>query len=873
MDLNKYTQKSQEALFAAQHLAQDYNHQTIEPAHILLALLQQDEGVVPAIVTKVAGDVTALREDVRSDLERRPRVQGANMEVGLSRAAADVLQAAERYAKGMRDDYVSTEHILLGLTESVEGRRLAQYGLTKDAVLKAMAEVRGTQRVTSQNPESTYQSLEKYGRDLTALARQGKLDPVIGRDEEIRRVIQILSRRTKNNPALIGEPGVGKTAIVEGLAQRIVKGDVPEGLKHKRIVQLDMSALVAGAKFRGEFEERLKAVLKEITESEGEIILFLDEMHTVVGAGKAEGAMAAGNMLKPMLARGELHMIGATTLDEYRKYIEKDPALERRFQPVLVEEPSVEDTISILRGLKERYEIHHGVRITDAAVIAAATLSHRYISDRHLPDKAIDLIDEAAARLRTEIDSKPQALDEVDRAIMQLEIEREALKKERDKASKERLKKIEQELADLREKANHLHARWQQEKEAIAALRETKERIEEVRLEIERAERAADLEKVARLRYGELPALEKQLAEQEARIKQLQAEGALLKEEVDAEEIARVVARWTGIPVDKLLEGETQKLLHMEENLHKRVVGQDEAIRVVSNAVRRARAGLQDPNRPIGSFIFLGPTGVGKTELARALAEFLFDDERAMVRIDMSEYQERHTVSRLIGAPPGYVGYDEGGQLTEAVRRRPYSVVLFDEIEKAHRDVFNVLLQLLDDGRLTDGQGRTVDFRNTVVIMTSNLGNTLWEGGREVSRDEITRVLQQHFRPEFLNRIDEIVVFHPLRKEHLTGIVDIQLRRVAELLAQKGFGLEVTEAAREYLAEVGYDPAFGARPLKRAIQRELQDPLALKVLAGDFREGDTIRVDRGPEGLTFTAVRSAIPEDEEPEIVEGEVVA
>ena len=854
MDLNKYTQKSQEALFAAQHLAQDYNHQTIEPAHILLALLQQDEGVVPAIVTKVAGDVTALREDVRSDLERRPRVQGANMEVGLSRAAADVLQAAERYAKGMRDDYVSTEHILLGLTESVEGRRLAQYGLTKDAVLKAMAEVRGTQRVTSQNPESTYQSLEKYGRDLTALARQGKLDPVIGRDEEIRRVIQILSRRTKNNPALIGEPGVGKTAIVEGLAQRIVKGDVPEGLKHKRIVQLDMSALVAGAKFRGEFEERLKAVLKEITESEGEIILFLDEMHTVVGAGKAEGAMDAGNMLKPMLARGELHMIGATTLDEYRKYIEKDPALERRFQPVLVEEPSVEDTISILRGLKERYEIHHGVRITDAAVIAAATLSHRYISDRHLPDKAIDLIDEAAARLRTEIDSKPQALDEVDRAIMQLEIEREALKKERDKASKERLKKIEQELADLREKANHLHARWQQEKEAIAALRETKERIEEVRLEIERAERAADLEKVARLRYGELPALEKQLAEQEARIKQLQAEGALLKEEVDAEEVARVVARWTGIPVDKLLEGETQKLLHMEENLHKRVVGQDEAIRVVSNAVRRARAGLQDPNRPIGSFIFLGPTGVGKTELARALAEFLFDDERAMVRIDMSEYQERHTVSRLIGAPPGYVGYDEGGQLTEAVRRRPYSVVLFDEIEKAHRDVFNVLLQLLDDGRLTDGQGRTVDFRNTVVIMTSNLGNTLWEGGREVSRDEITRVLQQHFRPEFLNRIDEIVVFHPLRKEHLTGIVDIQLRRVAELLAQKGFGLEVTEAAREYLAEVGYDPAFGARPLKRAIQRELQDPLALKVLAGDFREGDTIRVDRGPEGLTFTAV-------------------
>ncbi len=873
MDLNKFTQKSQEAIIQAQRLAQDLNHQTIEPAHLLLALVTQEEGVVPAIVNKVAGSTLALREEVRNDLEKRPRVQGANMEVGLSRAAADVLQAAERYAKGMRDDYVSTEHILLGLTESVEGKRLAQFGLTKDAILKAMAEVRGTQRVTSQNPEDTYQALEKYGRDLTALARQGKLDPVIGRDEEIRRTIQILSRRTKNNPALIGEPGVGKTAIVEGLAQRIVKGDVPEGLKHKRIVQLDMSALVAGAKYRGEFEERLKAVLKEITDADGEIILFIDEMHTVVGAGKADGAMDAGNMLKPMLARGELHMIGATTLDEYRKYIEKDPALERRFQPVLVEEPSVEDTISILRGLKERYEIHHGVRITDAAVIAAATLSHRYIADRHLPDKAIDLIDEAAARLRTEIDSKPQALDEVDRAIMQLEIEREALKKERDKASKERLKKIEQELADLREKANHLHARWQEEKKAIAELQATKERIEEVRLEIERAERAADLEKVARLRYGELPALEKQLAEQEARIKRLQAEGALLKEEVDAEEIAAVVSRWTGIPVSRLMEGETQKLLRMEEELHKRVVGQDEAIRVVANAVRRARAGLQDPNRPIGSFIFLGPTGVGKTELARALAEFLFDDERAMVRIDMSEYQEKHTVSRLIGAPPGYVGYDEGGQLTEAVRRRPYSVVLFDEIEKAHREVFNVLLQLLDDGRLTDGQGRTVDFRNTVVIMTSNLGNTLWEGGRSVGRDEIVQVLQTHFRPEFLNRIDEIVVFHPLRKEHLAGIVDIQLRRVAQRLAEKGLRLEVSEAAREYLAEVGYDPAFGARPLKRAIQRELLDPLSLKVLAGDFGEGDAIRVDRGESGLTFQRLPNTQPSnEEEPDVIEGEVV-
>ena len=857
MNLDKFTQKSQEAVFDAQHLARELNHQAIEPTHLLMALLRQEEGVVPAIVTRVAGSVQGLREELRQDLDNRPRVYGGNGDVGLARPAADVLEAAERYARGMQDDYVSTEHILLGLTESVEGKRLSQYGLTKDAILKALASVRGTQRVTSQTPETTYQALEKYGRDLTSLARQGKMDPVIGRDEEIRRVVQILSRRTKNNPALIGDPGVGKTAIVEGLAQRIVKGDIPEGLKHKRLIQLDMGALVAGAKYRGEFEERLKAVLKEIADAAGEVILFVDEMHTVIGAGAAEGAMDTGNMLKPMLARGELHLIGATTIDEYRKYVEKDAALERRFQPVYIDEPSVEETISILRGLKERYEVHHGVRITDPAVIAAATLSSRYITDRHLPDKAIDLIDEAAARLRTEIDSKPQALDEVDRQILQLEIEREALQKEKDRASKERLERLEKELADLRERANQLHARWQNEKDAITSLQSIKEQIEQARLEMERAERNAELEKVARLRYGTLRELETRLAEAERRLKELQAEGALLKEEVDPEEIAQVVARWTGIPVSRLLEGETEKLMHMEERLHERIVGQDEAVRVVSNAVRRSRAGLQDPNRPIGSFIFLGPTGVGKTELARALAEFLFDDERAMVRIDMSEYQEKHTVSRLVGAPPGYVGYEEGGQLTEAVRRRPYSVVLFDEIEKAHMEVFNVLLQLLDDGRLTDGQGRTVDFRNTVVIMTSNLGNQLWEGGREVTRDEITRLLQAHFRPEFLNRIDEIVVFHPLNREHMAGIVEIQLRRAKALLAARGYQLEVTPAAVEYLTEAGYDPDFGARPLKRAIQRELQDPLALSILSGEFQEGDTIRADGTPDGLIFEVVKEA----------------
>jgi ATP-dependent Clp protease ATP-binding subunit ClpB len=882
MNLNKYTEKAQEAVVAAQQLADREGHPEITPEHLLLTLLEQREGIVPSIARKMNADPASLAAAVRTELGRAPRAHGG-AQPGLSARLRKVTDAAEQEAERLKDEYVSTEHLLIAVAgeggRAAAPRLLQQHGMTRDAILQALTTVRGSQRVTSQNPEATYESLERYGRDLTELARRGKLDPVIGRDDEIRRVIQVLSRRTKNNPVLIGEPGVGKTAVVEGLAQRIVRQDVPEGLKNKKIVGLDMGALVAGAKYRGEFEERLKAVLKEVADAAGQIILFIDELHTVVGAGAAEGAMDASNMLKPMLARGELHTVGATTLDEYRKHIEKDAALERRFQPVMVGEPSVEDTISILRGLRERYEIHHGVKFKDSALVAAAVLSHRYISDRFLPDKAIDLIDEAASRLRMEIDSMPAELDEVARRIMQLEIEREALRKESDKASKERLDKLERELADLKEERNRLSSHWQQEKDAIQGAQKLKEELEQVRLEMQRAQQAGDYGKASELQYGRLPEMERRIQQEEARLAEVQKGHRMLKEEVDEEDIADVVSRWTHIPVSRLMEGEIQKLLKMEDRLHQRVVGQEEAIRAVANAMRRARAGLQDPNRPLGSFIFLGPTGVGKTELARALAEFLFDDEHAMIRIDMSEYQEKHTVSRLIGAPPGYVGYEESGQLTEAVRRRPYSVVLFDEIEKAHPEVLNVMLQLLDDGRLTDGKGRTVDFKNSVVIMTSNIGSHFIaeqaEAGRlkpastraadstgsrsgrlepaldEDIRRQVTEALRAHFRPEFLNRVDEIIIFHALSRDEMRSIIDIQLRSLTKRLEDRKIRIELTDRAKDQLIAEGYDPTYGARPLKRTIQRQVLDPLAMRVLQGEFGEGDTVRIDSADGELRF----------------------
>jgi len=899
--MNRFTEKAQEALVAAQELAIKHGNSQMEPEHLFAALVEQDGGVVPQILLKLGLTPAALATDIEAEVAKLPRLASPGT-VSVSGRAQSVLVRASEEAEKLKDEYVSTEHLLLAMLDAkIAGgveRVFRAHNITRERVMTVLKDVRGNQRVTDQTPENKYQALEKYGRDLTDMAERGKLDPVIGRDEEIRRVIQVLSRRTKNNPVLIGEPGVGKTAIAEGLAQRIMRGDVPEGLKGKRIVSLDLSAMVAGAKFRGEFEERLKAVLKEVQDSEGSIILFIDELHTVVGAGAAEGAMDAGNMLKPMLARGELHAIGATTLNEYRKYIEKDAALERRFQPVLVTEPTVEDTISILRGLRERYEVHHGVRIQDAALVAAAVLSNRYVADRFLPDKAIDLVDESAARLRMEIDSMPAELDEVARRIMRLEIEREALRKETDAASKERLEVIEREIANFAEQRDSLRAQWGREKEVITQQRDLKERVEATKQEIERAERAADYGKAAELRYGTLAGLERDLTAVQAQLAQQQVQGQMLTEEVTPQDIAEIVGRWTGIPVASLVESEIDKLIHMEERLRRRVVGQDEAVIAVSNTIRRARAGLQDPNRPLGSFIFLGPTGVGKTELARALAEFLFDSDQAMIRLDMSEYMEKHTVSRLLGAPPGYVGYDEGGQLTEAVRRRPYSVVLFDEIEKAHPDVFNVLLQLLDDGRLTDGQGRVVGFRNTVIIMTSNLGshtkaeemkeqirqqmdavkgmlpddiadqfNTVKSDAEERDEDDVRRgymaALRDHFRPEFLNRIDEIVIFQPLDRAALRRIVDIQVAQLAKRLAARGITLTLTETAENYLALRGYDPVYGARPLRRTIQKRVLDPLALRVLDGTFRDGDHITVDLKQGELAFEhgAALAATPAD------------